>query len=389
MADLADIVRIFETTPPSQAILLEAIHGIGKSEFVKSYWESKGYRVVILFASQMADAGDLIGLPDRIEKDGTKITVFCQPWWWPKEGEKVVIFLDEVNRAKPEVLQCLQDMVLNRKLSGRTLPLETRIVAAINPQGEEWDYDVQELEASFADRFNKYEFRPTYEELLDYAIKTGWNKYIIGFLSKNSATYLDPPKQRKNPNEVYPSRRSWNRLSDILNATPSLLESSTYITLKTMAFGIVGAGATSALIQYIKENMKGINPGRIITNWDAELEKIVKTLTNQEVVMLNAELAAYFEQNESTIFISSKGKTNYARNIGRYFSCIPKEIVAEFYNHVTNAHNKGKTWAKKFLDLDDKILVDMFIDIINGESEHDKHVKNILKDDDDKEWEKT
>ena len=93
--NIKELKFLFEVTPPDQAIMLEAIHGIGKSEFIKSYWESRGYKVIILFCSQMADAGDLIGLPDRIDVNGIKTTIFCQPYWWPKVNEKVVIFLDE------------------------------------------------------------------------------------------------------------------------------------------------------------------------------------------------------------------------------------------------------------------------------------------------------
>lgn len=387
MANIKEMELIFEVTPPDQAIMLEAIHGVGKSEFVKEYWEAKGYRVIILFCSQMADAGDLIGLPDRVEIDNTKVTVFCQPWWWPKDGEKVVIFLDELNRAKPEVLQCVQDMVLNRKLCGKNLPKETRIIAAINPYGDDSDYDVTELEISLLDRFNKVPFLPDYSEWQDWAIAKKVNKYVIGFISKNAANYLDPPKKMKS-GEVYPSRRSWKRLSDILNAHPELLEDSNY-KLKIIANAVVGIGASSKFHFYVKENNKGINVGSIVTNWNKDLEKAIKTIPNQELTNINDELAAYIEQNCSDMFMTRLLGEKYANNIYCYLRCVPKEIIAHFFGLVNQATNNGKTWQNDLLAHSDQ-LVKYFVDVVNGKDDHEKEFDRMMNEGNNEipEWEK-
>ena len=38
------------------------------------------------------------------------------------DGHPIVLFLDESTRARPDVLQTLMDLALNRKLAGRSLP---------------------------------------------------------------------------------------------------------------------------------------------------------------------------------------------------------------------------------------------------------------------------
>lgn len=376
MANIRETKMLFEVTPPEQAIMLEAIHGIGKSEFVKDYWEEKDYRVIILFCSQMADAGDLIGLPDRVEKNGVKVTDFCQPYWWPAENEKVIIFLDELNRAKPEILQCVQDMVLNRKLAGKALPPETRIIAAINPYGDDTDYDVTELEITLLDRFNKVSFFPDYEEWQDWAVKKKVNKFVIGFIAKNAVNYLDPPKKTKT-GEVYQSRRSWKRLSDILNAHPSILENDT--KLKIVANSIVGIGASSKFSMYVKENMKGINVGSIVTSWSKELEITIKTLPNQELININDELVAYIEQNQAILFTTSSLADKCSNNVYMYLKVVPKEIIGHFFGLINRATNNGKTWQSDLLRHSPG-LVSYFVDVVNGKDEHEKEVERMIND---------
>ena len=233
MPGIKEISEIFDCTPTDQAILLEGIHGVGKSEFLTAKFEEQGYKVITMFLGQTADAGDIIGLPDRKtiqiqygdEVIDQVITEFCPPKWWPfNKTDKLVIFFDEFNRGKPEVYQCIMDMVLNRKLNGFDLPENTRIIAAMNPNGDEYDYDVTILDRALLDRFNKYEFKPTADEWITWASKNKVNNYIIGYLSKNSAD-LDPPKSVDDEllNEVHPSRRSWKRVSDIMASDPSII----------------------------------------------------------------------------------------------------------------------------------------------------------------------
>ncbi len=57
-------------------------------------------KVVAFFLGQMSDPGDLIGLMHKDEETGR--SVFLPPYWWPVDGRPIVLFLDELNRARPE-----------------------------------------------------------------------------------------------------------------------------------------------------------------------------------------------------------------------------------------------------------------------------------------------
>ena len=176
---------ILDNTPATQNIMLVGKHGIGKSRILEDYYSKKGAKVVTLFLGQMSDPGDLIGLPEKNEKTGK--TDFMLPYWFPVDGEPVVLFLDELNRARPEVLQTIMDLTLNRKLAGKSLPNGIGIISAVNNGNE---YQLTDLDPALVSRFNIYEFAPTVEDWLLWAQSSGIDDRIIAFISENPE-YLD------------------------------------------------------------------------------------------------------------------------------------------------------------------------------------------------------
>ena len=133
--NVKELKNLLDSTPHTHNIMLSGKHGIGKSRIITDHFSAKGQKVVTLFLGQMSDPGDLIGLPNKDEKTGK--TVFMPPYWFPTDNQPLVLFLDELNRARPEILQTIMDLALNRKLAGRELPAGSRIVSAVN-DGEEY-----------------------------------------------------------------------------------------------------------------------------------------------------------------------------------------------------------------------------------------------------------
>ena len=368
MPNISEMNAIYQSTPVDQPILLKAIHGVGKSETIKAYFEAQGCRVIPFFLGQMSDAGDILGLPDRIEKDGVKVTVFCPPIWWPTDkNEKVVLFLDELNRAKPELTQVIMDLVLNRKLAGRDLPENCRIVGAINPV-DDGIYQVEDMEPALLDRFNCYDFRPSVEEWIYWASKVKVDNNVIGFISRHN-DLLDPPiGSDQRANEVYPSRRSWKRVSDIINGSPDLLGSPD--TLSNILLGIVGTGATSSFSKYLRENNKGIHAGTLITKFHERREEFENKIVNmnvQDLVALNREIVVWFNDNTEMLKAGNRGTvTQYSANLQFYLEACPLEAMGQFFNLLTE-DNKTKAWPKIVLSLN-RALGQKMVNSIRGNS---------------------
>ena len=68
--NITELKQLLEATPASHNIMLVGNHGIGKSEILTGFFKEKGMDVVALFLGQMADPGDLIGLPSKNEMTG-------------------------------------------------------------------------------------------------------------------------------------------------------------------------------------------------------------------------------------------------------------------------------------------------------------------------------
>ena len=368
MPSIKELNRIYEVTPIDQPILLKAIHGVGKSETVKEYFESRGYRVIPFFLGQMSDAGDVLGLPDRIIKDGRKVMEFCAPIWWPFDmEEKVVLFLDELNRAKPEMANVIMDLVLNRKLAGRSLPKNCRVIAAINPV-DDGIYQVEDMDPALVDRFNCFEFRPTVDEWLTWAVSKKVHRCVMGFVSRHN-DLLDPPNSHdQRANEVYPSRRSWKRVSDIINGTPDLLTNPD--TLTTAMLGIVGTAATSSFMKYLRESEKGIHAGALITKFHERVEEFETKLSQmkvQDIVALNREIIVWFNDNADTFKTLDKGtQAQYTYNLQRYLEVIPLEAMGEFFN-LMSEENRVKQWTKTVFAVN-RVIGEKMVQHIRGNS---------------------
>ena len=217
--NISELKELLELTPSTQNIMLVGKHGIGKSEILTCYFSSKGLKVVTLFLGQMADPGDIIGIPSKVEQldaagKATSRTDFTPPYWFPQDGQPIVLFLDELNRARPEILQTVMDLTLNRKLAGKALPEGSHVISAVN-EGEE--YQLTDLDPALVSRFNIYEFKPTVEEWLNWAAGEGLDERVINFIQDNP-TWLDGNSDNKEYKGLEKSadRRAWKHVSDVM-----------------------------------------------------------------------------------------------------------------------------------------------------------------------------
>ena len=198
-------------------VLLRGRHGVGKSQVVYQIAKQMELPVVERRASQMTE-GDLVGLPS-IEGNRTS---FNPPDWFKQACEEpVVLFLDEVDRATLEVRQGIFELTDSRKLNGHYLHADTLVFAAINGGEHGEQYQVNEMDPAELDRWSVWDIEPTVEDWLSWA-KGNVDSLVWDFINQNR-DHLEHNGDIE-PNKRYPSRRSWDRLNQVL-AGASLLES--------------------------------------------------------------------------------------------------------------------------------------------------------------------
>ena len=322
-----ELLSLLDITPTDQNLMLVGNHGIGKSEILTEYFSGKGMKVVPLFLGQMSDPGDLIGIPNRNNTTGK--TEFMPPYWFPLDGKPIVLFLDELNRARPEVLQTIMDLALNRTLAGRKLPDGSRIISAVN-DGDQ--YQLTDLDPALVSRFNVVTFRPTTQEWLLWADKVGVDARVRDFIRENPIWLDKNPDAKEGVDtglDKTPDRRAWKRVSDILKTAGDINP----IVTKAMS-AIVGPKAASALVGSV--SAKKILSGREVLQ---NFEKHLPTLKGYELHQLSVVNDGIFRHLEVEN-LSGQAKENAKKNIEAYFTFLSKE-KKEAAAHFANLYVQG------------------------------------------------
>lgn len=334
--DTRRLYHILDVTPASHNIMLVGRHGIGKSEIITHYFTSRGMRVVPLFLGQMSDPGDLIGLP-VITTSTEPQTTFASPYWFPTDGKPIVLFLDELNRARPEMLQTVMDLVLNRKLAGHQLPEGSRIISAVN-EGDE--YQLTMLDPALVSRFNIYQFYPTAQEWLLWACQQHVDQRVIDFIRQQPSLLDGNPEQKEGIDtglEKNPDRRAWRRVSDVIGGVRQLGDDD----LELIA-GIVGAAAASRFYAFT-QGRQMLNGADVLNDFAACEGRLRQYRLHQMAIVsedIFRHLEISFDLNASNTATTdnpqAEGYRRYATNLNAYFSFLQeteqRESIAFFAN---------------------------------------------------------
>ena len=314
-----ELEHVLASTPAEQNIMLVGKHGIGKSEILTKYFSVQGMKVITLFLGQMSDPGDLIGLPHKNEQTGK--TDFMPPYWFPIDGEPVVLFLDELNRARPEILQTIMDLALNRKLAGRRLPEGSRIISAVN-DGEE--YQLTDLDPALVSRFNIYEFRPSVEEWLIWATKYDVDERIIRFIRENPKMLDESTDHRLDQGlEKSPDRRGWTKVSSVIAGVEHLEP-----VHKKIISGIVGIQATTAFFNSFAETNL-ISARELLLNYEKNKQTIQKYKPH-ELAVVNESLFQFIEGRQVAELDQKVMAANLTSYLNDLIAVGKRECVAHF-----------------------------------------------------------
>ena len=327
--------KTFNTIAPLVAnsrlpILLRGRHGIGKSQVVYQLATSLERPVVERRASQMTE-GDLVGLPDNTDKEigGMRATTFNPPdWFLTAVAEPVVLFFDEVDRAVPEVRQGLFELMDSRKLNGITIHSDTVVVAAINGGEHGSQYQVHEMDPAELDRYTVFDVEPTVEDWL------AWGKDNVAALTwdfiNNNRTHLEHTGDFE-PNKVYPSRRSWDRLNSTADAAGLLKPEGNLDNLFTLATAFVGFEAAVSLRDFVANYTKVVTPEMIIDDGNIAATKDFGINDH----------CALIEKMEAAGSVKEDLSGDQLGNLADYFKSLPSEAAMKLWSVVGQVSEKN------------------------------------------------
>ena len=327
------------------SVLIRGRHGIGKSWVAYQTasglaWDGAKTRpikdgetslpVVEIRASQMTE-GDLLGLPSPhdVNVNGEQ-AASLRPFAWLVKActEPVVLFLDEVDRATTEVRQGFFQLGDSRQINGWKLHPGTVVFGAVNGGVHAAQYQVADMDPAELDRWVTFDVEPSTEDWLDWG-KTEVHPIVWDFINQNRE-HLEH-KGEFEPGTVYPSRRSWHRLSNTL-AKVNMLdnENADLGLLFNLSHGFIGFEAAVSFRDFVENYERQVTIEDIL-----DAGKLDKTKDFGLV-----DHVALIEKMDAADVFKTSIPDNRLLNLVNYFDTLPSEARMKLFTTLTAANSQ-------------------------------------------------
>ncbi len=322
---------------------LWGVQGVGKTETVKQIAKEQKVGFVHLHLATQ-EVGDLVGLLKHNDDDGT--VSHARPEWLPTDGNGI-LFLDELNRAHPDVLQAVFSLIMGKTIHQHALPNGWKIVAAGNyASGEFTTTDMSDK--ALMSRFCHIDFEPTAEEFIAYADSIGAAS-VAGFISEDKSC-LESSKREKPEHNVTPDRRAWLKMIAPLE-NEKMGEAARF----EIYSGIIGPVAASAFVNWKKSEERKIRIADILNDYPKHREKVKKIGKGKKEARFDLisapleELVTKLKMPENQDML----KPEHVENLKDFFLDVPRESVLATIKKLAEIPK----FAGKYELMDDKEFV--------------------------------
>lgn len=189
--------------------------GLGKSQIVQQWVKKQKQRnpnfgFLDLRIAYM-EAPDLIGFPETERDEFNQMrTKHRLPEFWPTDpNSEGLILLEEPNRGTTGVMNCLMQLLTDRKVHNYELPKGWLIAGCVNPDSSE--YDVNTMDAALKDRFEDFEVEFDHVAFLDFMDAAGWHESVQMFVGSGIWTYKTTKEIGKDGKYISP--RTWSKVN--------------------------------------------------------------------------------------------------------------------------------------------------------------------------------
>jgi MoxR-like ATPase len=306
---------------------LWGMQGVGKTQSIAQIAESKGLGFIHLHLATQ-EVGDLVGLLKHNE-DGT--VSHARPEWMPIDGQGI-LFLDELNRAHPDVIQAMFSLITSRTIHMHKLPVGWKIVSAGNYQSDEFTV-TDTSDQAWMSRFCHLHFEPSVDEFIMFAEKRGAID-VADFISEHKEL-LEPSKRARTEVKVTPDRRAW--LEMIAKLDTEDMDESTRMEVYS---GIIGTAAAASYLTFKKNPERRIRLRDITDNYSKVKERISLLNSKNEVRfdLLASPLKELETKSDDKDFTLNE---NQKTNLRQYFQDVPKELAVQSVKVLAKSKNKS------------------------------------------------
>lgn len=322
--------------------------GIGKTALAKKLANKNNFKLVVIDGNLLKE-GEIGGLPTiesykSIDSNGNfqekKATIYAVHTKLKEideeilNGNKVLLFIDEINRCEHTVQQELMNLILNREINGYKLHNDVKILAAMNPSnkyGEDFDYQVVDMDAAQENRFVWLNMENDYIDWISWAIEFGIETEVIEFIS-TFPEYL----QKINEEDVRATPRSYERISKTLKLYKEKKEIIPRAVFLNVIKGNVGRVIAEEFISFIESNHEALISFEKVfcRNYiDEEVIEIIKKETHTRLYLTAINILKILESN---IFSFEKESSFYINIFVKFLKLYPIDLMVGIMKDMKN-----------------------------------------------------
>jgi hypothetical protein len=192
------------------------------------------------------------------------------------------------------------------------------IFAAVNGGDHGAQYQVGEMDPAELDRWTVFDVEPTIEDWLAWG-KDNVHGLVWDFINQNRG-HLEHTDDFE-PNKVYPSRRSWDRLNQTLVQADLLREGESSAAVFNVAASFVGFEAAVTFNDFVKEYSRQVSITDILD--DGALDKVADFGINDHSALVDK-----FDKSE---VFKAELKSEQVHNLAGYFLTLPSEVAMKLW----------------------------------------------------------
>ena len=185
--------------------------GIGKSD-IPNQVAAQMRMNIIDFRANLFDPVDVRGIPylAQATPESTKYTSWAVPDVFPiaeRDGDRGILFIDELPTAPPATQNAFLQLLLNRKLGDYELPVGWAIVCAGNRLTD--SAAVYQMPSPVRNRLAHYELEPIIDDWVQWAHTNNINSDVIAFVQYRPGLLSSFDADEY----AFPTPRAWSMVS--------------------------------------------------------------------------------------------------------------------------------------------------------------------------------
>jgi hypothetical protein len=317
------------------ALAIVGASGIGKSAIVRQAAQEisedtgKHYECRTIITSQKVPE-DFTGIPiPDLERETVK---FLKLEELPQDPNSHGI----LNQADMTVLRALFQLLGERRIGTWKLPDGWSLVAAMNPDGE--NYGTTKPSPALRRRMSWIEVKFDESAFLNYAENSGFNEAVVEFLKRSPGKMLN--KAALTNDKVFACPASWEKFSDVINSMGPNDKSGDLIPIGS---GLVGLTYTKDFVRFFDEHKSNIDPKDILEKYHLGnlRTRVQKCVSNGRTDILT-DICNSLVFEMLGMSTTDKEFENRSSNFVNYFLDIPDDTAVFFLNQLTKKfYEKG------------------------------------------------